>query len=564
MLEKKNSKSVYKVKTYCDVPVTMRDGVVIYVDIFRPDTDGKFPALVAISPYGKEMQSLPIPPMPSEAPLYNISIEAGDPEYLVSRGYVMMITDERGIGKSGGEYTGWMSKQEAEDGYDMVEWIAQQPWCDGNVGMVGISYFGCIQPIVAAEKPPHLKAIMPYNAPADFYRECAYHGGTLQSFFFHLYRNCIRGNTVSVTAQQNTPEEFERLVEGLKSNPDIRMYPDYYNVVSNYRWSPCFFDVIANPEDGPFYWERSAYTKYDKINIPCYCGSGWWAYAHMHLRGAFQNYLGIDAPKKLFINRPVVFDRPMPQKYNEEVIRWYDYWLKGEDTGIMDEPPINIFVRGDNRWRFEYEWPLKRAKWTKFYLHDWQRLTPLLDEFPSKPACFTQRPLDETYTIESVSYFTEPMSEDMEITGPIALYMYASISADDTNWMVGLIDVAPDNSEVDLSRGWLKASHRAIDESKSEVWEPYHPHVNPTPVVSGEIYEYAISLSPISNVFKAGHRIKLKISNMDHSRIPFPLSIGSTHLPYHMCSSNTVTHKIYHDLEHPTHLLLPIIPRNSG
>ncbi len=138
MLEKKNSKSVYKVKTYCDVPVTMRDGVVIYVDIFRPDTDGKFPALVAISPYGKEMQSLPIPPMPSEAPLYNISIEAGDPEYLVSRGYVMMITDERGIGKSGGEYTGWMSKQEAEDGYDMVEWIAQQPWCDGNVGMVGI------------------------------------------------------------------------------------------------------------------------------------------------------------------------------------------------------------------------------------------------------------------------------------------------------------------------------------------------------------------------------------------------------------------------------------------
>ncbi len=563
MVEKETAQATCQVKSEEDVFVKMRDGVTLAVDIFRPDAEGKFPALLAMSPYGKEIQSLPIPPMPPEAPLYSVPIEAGDPEYLVSRGYVLIIVDERGIGKSGGEYDGWMSRQEAEDGYDLVEWIAQQPWCDGNVGMVGISYFGCLQLHVAAEQPPHLKAIMPFNAPADFYRECAYHGGILQSFFFHLYRNCIRGNTVSVTAKQKSPEEFEHLVKELRKNPDIRMYPDFYNVVVNYRWSPCFFDVIVNPTDGSFYWERSAYTRYDKIKIPCYFGSGWWAYAHMHLRGAFQNYLGINAPKKLFINQPVVFDRPLPQAYNEEVIKWYDYWLKGKNTGIMDEPPVKIFVMGDNQWRFEKEWPLARTQWSKYYLRDWNRLTLETGEFPSRPACFTQKPLEETYDIQSVSYVTEPMNEDTEVTGPMSLYLYASIDTDDTNWMVGLSDVAPDGSEVDLSRGWLKASHRAFDESKSKPWLPYHPHTNPEPVVPGEIYEYAIEISPISNMFKIGHCIKLKISCMDHSRIPFPLSIGSTHLPYHMCSSRTTTHKIYHDREHPSHLLLPIISRKG-
>ena len=561
MAKEETSKSTYKLKLEEDVFIPMRDGVTLCTDIFRPDATGKFPALLALSPYGKEIQSLPIPPMPPEAPLYSVSVEAGDPQYIVSRGYAFIVPDERGIGKSGGEYDGWMSRQEAEDGYDLVEWIARQPWCDGNVGMVGISYFGCTQLHVAAERPPHLIAIMPFNAPADFYRECAYHGGMLQAFFYNLYRNCIRGNVISVTARQKSSEDLEQLVKELRSNPDLRMYPDYYNVAVNYRWSPCFFDILANPSDGPFYWERSASTKYERIKIPSYCGSGWWAFAHMHLRGVFQNYLGINAPKKMFVNQPVVFDRPLPQSYNEEVIKWYDYWLKGIDTGIMDEPPIKLFVMGDNKWRFEKEWPLARTQWTKYYLRDWKRLSLETDEFPSRPACFTQKPLEETYDIQSVVYMTESMSCDMEVTGPLAMYFYASIDTDDTNWMIGISDVAPDGSEVDLSRGWLKASHRAIDKKKSKPWLPYHPHINPEPVAPGQIYEYAIEISPVSNVFKVGHRLKLKVSCMDHVRIPFPHSMGSTHLPHHMCSSKTTTHKIYHDKEHPSHLLLPVIPR---
>lgn len=556
-----DTKSQYGLKAERNVLVKMRDGDSLAADIFRPDLEGKFPALVSVSPYGKEKQSLPIPPQVPEAPLYNPGIEAGDPEYLVSRGYAHVIADLRGSGKSEGEYRGWMSRQEAEDGHDLVEWVASQPWCDGNVGMSGISYYGAIQLSVAAQQPPHLKAIMPFNAPADFYRECTHHGGIVQTFFLHLYGNSIRANAVSVTLKDEPPDKVKLLVEAASADPDIRMYPDICAIVENPKRIPCFFDVLVNPTDGPFYWERSAYPHYAKIRIPCYFSSGWWAYAHMHLRGVIQNYLGIDAPKKLMINRPTVLECPLPREFNEETVRWYDYWLKGIDTGIMDEPPIKIFVCGANHWRFEHEWPLRRTRWTKYYLRRWQRLGTEPELSPGRPDCFVQQPPDETLAINSVNYVTPPMSEDVEVTGPIVLNLYASIDAEDTNWIVALKDVAPDGSELELSRGWLKASHREIDESKSAPWGPYHPHTKPEPVAPGEIVDYAIELSPISNVFKASHRIKIAIASMDHAKalVP-PPAIGSSHLPYHICSSRTTLHRIFHDEAYPSHLLLPVIP----
>lgn len=564
MTKKIGSKPIHKVKSEKDVSVRMRDGVNLVVDVFRPAADGKFPALLAISPYGKDKMSLPSAIQPHEAPLYNPGTEAGDPQYIASRGYAHIIADVRGMGKSEGAYRGWMSKQESQDGYDLVEWIAQQSWCDGNIGMVGISYFGTIQLSVAAEQPPHLKAIMPFNAPADFYRESTHHGGIIQTFFHRLYGTSVTGNSVSVTINDRPVEESKRLLEAAKADPDIKMYPDIYNLLASPRRMPCFLDIVVNSTDGPFYWERSAYTRYDKIKIPFYASSGWWAYAHMHLRGAFQNYLGIDAPKKLMIDRQAVMERPLPPTYNEEVIRWYDYWLKGIDTGIMNEPPIKLFVMGENKWRFEKEWPLARTEWTKYYLHCWQRLSPEPETTPGRPDCFVQQPPDETATIQSVKFLTPPLSDDMELTGPLALYLHASIDTEDTNWIVALKDLAEDGKEIELNRGFLRASHRVIDESKSKPWLPYHPHLKPEPVVPGQIYEYAIELSPMSNLFKAGHCIKLEITSMDHHLAPVaPLSIGQVHMPYHICSSNTTLHRIYHDLEHQSYILLPVIPRKG-
>ena len=182
-----------------DVRVPMRDGCELSVDVFRPDDDGPGPALLGMSPYGKEIQSLAIAPQPVQSPVYRRSIEAGDPAILTGAGYAHVIADVRGIGKSGGVYRGWMSAEEGRDGHDLVEWIAAQPWCDGNVGMVGVSYYGAVQLNVAANQPPHLKAIMPWNAPADFYREATHHGGIRQIFMWILYGLGIRGTTAVTT-----------------------------------------------------------------------------------------------------------------------------------------------------------------------------------------------------------------------------------------------------------------------------------------------------------------------------------------------------------------------------
>lgn len=550
----------YKMIEERDVMVAMRDGVKTAVDIFRPDAKGKFPALIGLSPYGKGMQSLTVPPLPARSPVYERAIEAGDPEFLVGNGYVHIIGDVRGSGGSEGVYRGWMSKQEAEDGYDLVEWAAAQPWCDGKVGMVGISYYGTIQLTVAALQPPHLKAIMPWNAVADYYREATHHGGILQSFYQWLYSQKIGAEkSVSIFREGLSPEEFKKAVEKAKQDPDLRMYPELFTIVDCPGKLPCYFDAIMYKEDGPYYWERSPYTMYDKIKIPFHASSGWWAYAHQHLSGTFRHYWGIDAPKKILIFGKADTLCPLPREYNEEAIRWYDYWLKGKNTGIMDEPPIKIFVMGKNEWRFEKEWPLARTKWTKYYMRRWEGLSTDPEDAEGKPDAFVQQPPEEANQIQSVKYLTPVLPKDLEITGPIAFYFYASIDQEDTNWFISLKDVAETGREVELTKGHLKASHRALDLEKSKPYLPYHPHVNPEKVTPGKVYEYAIGLAPTCNVFRAGHQIKLEITSMDFGRGDIALTI-SAHYPYHLCSSKTTLHKIYHDPERPSHLLLPVIP----
>ena len=548
-----------------DVMVPMRDNVKVAVDVFRPDDGGKFPALLAMSPYGKGIQSMTIPAQPQESPIHHTPIEAGSPEYLASRGYVHVIADVRGIGWSEGEYRGWMSEQEAQDGHDIIEWIAEQPWCDGNVGMVGISYFGTVQLVVAAQQPPHLKAIMPWNAPADFYRESTHHGGMLQTFFHYLYiQRICADNSISVTAKEKSKEELRKLVDELKADPDLKINPELFTYVDNPGKAPCLFDILANPEDGPYYWERSPNRMYDRIKVPFYARSGWWAYAHMHLVGAFHNYNGIDAPKKLEIDAPVVEIRPLPDEYNEEVLRWYDYWLKGMDTGIMDEDPIRFFVNGAGEWQTEKEWPLARTDWTKMYLRRWNKLSEEPEEAAGKPDAFVQQPPDETLELSSILFETEKFEENTEMTGPAAIYLYGSIDQVDGNWIISVRDVAPDGKQVELTKGFLKASHREVDEEKSKPYEPYHPHVNPQPVEPGKVEKYSIGLAPLSNIFKAGHKMRLVISSMDHARARdydlAPESLGRTHSPWHLGSSLTTLHKVFHDEEHPSHLLLPIIP----
>lgn len=542
-----------------DTWIPARDGVRLAADVFLPDDAGPHPALVALSPYGKEIQSLPIPPQPPTSPAYWREVEAGDPAYLTDAGYAHVIVDLRGTGKSEGSYRGWMSSDEATDAYDAIEWAAAQDWCDGSVGMAGVSYFGAIQLAAAALQPPHLKAIMPFNAPADYYREGSHHGGILHTFFDFIYMVFARGRAESDVVAGSSPEELAELVDRLTADPDLAMYAGLFNTAANPDRSPLFFDLLANPLDGPFYWERSAYRDYDKIKIPFYTGSGWWAYAHMHLRGAFEHYKGIDAPGKLYIESRVEADAPMDEAYNAELVRWYDHWLKGVDNGIMDEPPIKLHVRGAG-WRHEHEWPLPQTEWVRLHLRRDGGLTRDPDPGGGDPDVFVQPPIVEDHRVATCDYLTEPLREEVELIGPSALTLHASIDSTDTNWMASVIDVAPDGREVELTRGFLKASHREVDEERSQPWQPYHPHTASDPVEPGRIYEYRLGLSPLASVFGKGHRVKVSIGCLDHSMWPpRDLELGADHQPWHVCRGATVSHSIQRGPEYPSALLLPLV-----
>ena len=320
-----------------------------------------------------------------------------------------------------------------------------------------------------------------------------------------------------------------------------------------YEKNPWMLDLLLHPNDGTFYRERSAYDKYDQIKAPCYVLACWYEWA-VHLPGAFDAHLKLDVPKKLMITANMA-TRPWHQE-QDIVLRWHDHWLKGIDTGIMEEPPITIFVMGANEWRHETEWPLARTRWTEFYLRQnggLSQLPPTVEENPDNDSFVNtpwQRERDETPCLK---YTTDEFSKDVEVTGPIALYLHASLSTDDANWMVVINDIHPHGSITPVSKGWLKASHREIDETKSKSYLPFHPHTRGIPVEPEKIYEYAIEMGATSNLFKAGHRLQFIIKGQDN-----PWDDGA--ITYHASNMRETVHTVHHSVTHPSYLLLPVIP----
>lgn len=572
-------KSMVKEK---DVAVAMRDGVDLSVDVYRPDAPGKFPALLAFAIYNKDLQGPDVaeqlPPQPAWASLWAGLLEAGDTKFFVSRGYVHVIGSPRGIGKSGsGGSREW-------DCYDLIEWIAKQPWCDGNVGMVGISGFGAEQLMVAKQQPPALKAIFPFDprgayGPAGGFRD-EHPGGMLHLFRYLIgHFSAFHGHR---GAPGDLPPERDKLWRAAMDNPDYKIHPHVYNVVAQKgQHMPPYFDLLLNPYDSVAAVERSE-AEFEKVKVPTYTGSGWYAYTYKtHLNGAQNWFRELSAPKKMLLTGPAHLERPF-HSFHDEVLRWHDHWLKGIDTGVMDEPPVRYWVMGENAWRTATQWPPKDTQWTKLYLNSWGRLRaePFMelsvdDELP--PDSFVQMPITQTNTVARLRYMTDPLPYDVLLAGPAVLNLFAAIDQDDTNWIVTLKDVGPDGSvrsaregerdvpaglpERELTRGWLKASHRALDPKRSRPERPWHPLTREAqkPVEPGKVEEYAIEIMATANLFRKGHRICIDIAAMD-----VPTGIGGAtnaeYIPYHICSSKTVLHHIYHDAKRPSHLLLPIVP----
>ena len=567
------SQPVHSLQMEYDVMVPMRDGVRLGVDITRPQENGKFPALLAISAYGKNLQrlSLTIPPQARPSALWDGGIEAGDIQYIVSRGYGHVVADVRGTGLSEGELRGFINNHggdgDGKDIYDLVEWIAKQPWCNGNVGMCGISYFASVQLLGAAENPPHLKAIFCNGGHYDLY-DFAYHGGIL----WLMPRAAQEGrggdsgiavrNVASRTKKELSPEEYKRRIEERLKDPDVRNWPNLVHVLNYPETHEAWLDFVLNPYDGPFYDDGNPISGAHKIKIPVYFQTKWgrgWV-----VDGTIEAFQTVKGKKKLDLQPlPPMQERPF-HEFHEEMIRWYDHWLKGIDTGIMDEPTFRIFVEGSRQWRAEKEWPLARTEWTKFYLRPRSVLSTeaeALDTESAPPDGFYQAPLTVTPQVQTLVWKTAPMLEDVEFTGPGAFYLHASIDNDDTNFIVKIYDVDPGGHKAQIAAGYLKASHRELDEKKTTPWRPHHPHTRSIPIKPGAVNEYAIQIYSFSNVFLAGHRMQLELSSIE----PFDDAHASLLPPdsQHLPSGRATTHKIFRDASHPSHLLLPLIPSKS-
>ena len=557
-----------KTKELKDIFIPMRDGVKLACDIYYPDADGKFPALIAFQAFGKNHEDLQFrfPPQARPSQLWDGGLEGGNTSYLVARGYGHVVVDARGTGDSEGDYYGVMGSGrggEGRDIYDVIEWIAQQPWCDGNVGMIGISYLAAMQVLAAGEHPPHLRAIFPEGGHFDMYEMC-YQGGIM----WMMPRAFMEGRggdsgivlkkRMSFMKQTLSKQEFDRRIQERLNDPDIKAYPTFHQILKYPEFSPLWLDFVLNPCDGPFYTKAKPANNFDKIKIPVHMGCQWgrgWV-----VDGTISGFLSLKGPKKLVLrSAPPMQERPFHQ-FHDEIVRWYDHWLKGIDSGIMDEPPIKLFVHGINEWRFENEWPLSRTKWTKFYLRTRHRLLPEPEPFDTEvvpPDGFYQAPLTVTNTVGSVKYRTPALRENTEITGPCALYLHASIDTDDTNWLVRICDIDPHNNRSVVTTGWLKASLREIDNAASQPWAPHHPYMRSIPVPPGRIVEYPIKVYPFSNVFKKGHSIELEVRSVESESDVDP---GMPPEGGHLNSGRATTHKIFRDKAHPSYLLLPVIP----
>jgi uncharacterized protein len=545
--------------------IPMRDGVELAVDAYHGEADTPRPALIAMSAYGKELQALALtlPPQRRPSPMWDGCIEAGDIARVVAEGYVHVIGDMRGTGDSGGEMIGnynFGGVSQGQDLYDVIEWVAAQPWCDGNIGMIGISYFGSMQVLAAAERPPHLKAIFVSGGHFDFY-ETTYHGGIL--WFMPRAAREGRGgdsgiaHTTVRSRMQETypPDELAALVAKRLQDPDVAAWPNLVHVLRYPRNRELWFDIVMNELDGDWYEERNPITLAANIEIPVHLqidqGRGWTVDGHIEL------FRALKGPKKLDIGSyPPMQSRPWVEEH-DRMFRWYEYWLKGIDNGIMDEPAVQVFVEGSREVVTAGQWPPRDIEHRSLYLRPRGKISatpePMGPEHAA-PDGFYQAPLTVTDTVETLSWATAPFEQDTELIGTGAAHLFAEIDQPDTNFILRLWDAAPDGSRQLITSGYLKASHRELDGRTTE-GDPYHPHTRAVPVQPGRIEEYVLRLYPFASTFRPGHRLVAELSSDE------PLADAHNALlppdAFHLPVGRPVTHKIYRDALHPSRLVLP-------
>jgi putative CocE/NonD family hydrolase len=578
----KYSAEQFEVKATRGNRAAMRDGVRLSVDVFQPKSDGRFPAILIITPYGNN-------------PGYQ---KRGT--WFAQRGYVVAVADSRGRFDSEGEWDPFDPKHKT-DGYDLVEWLAKQPWCDGKVGMMGLSYMGWTQWWTATQAPPSLKAIVPEVAPPDQFYNLPYQNGVLQGVMLD-WAGAMAGRVGQIIG----PGPYGGFASSERRLSDYMQLPYLkLNEIRGALDAPWFEKWIRGHTASDPYWRGIAYQtpqSYAKVAVPSLAVSGWF---DGDANGSPMNYL---AMKKYGATpdarRPRLVIGPWPHIFNQNrkvgafdygadavinwdgyVCRWFDHWLKGIDNGVMNDAPVHVFVMGRNKWSAEQDWPLPQTRWTKYYLHSKGHAntasgdgvlstTPpasgdaASDSYvydPAKPTLsdFTSGHIEDgaVDTRKSASgpgvlvYTTPPLDEEVEVTGPITAKLYAATSARDTDWMVRLIDVQPDGFSAMLCEGLMRARHRDPDHSGT-----FNP-AKLSLIEPNQVYEYTIDFwRATANAFAKGHRIRVEISSSYFPLYLRNLNTGADNIGLET-TSVVATQKVMHTTEQASHIVLPVIPQ---
>ena len=574
-------------KVETNVAATMRDGTTLYADVYRPDGPGPFPTILQRTPYDKTA---------------GLAAQMLDPMKAAKAGFALIIQDTRGRFTSGGEFNCFID--DINDGYDTVEWAAAQPWSSGKVGMIGASYVGATQWLCAITRPPHLVAIAPNVTASNYHDGWTYQGGAFELGFNASWTllQLTLANFKTHSGVRSIPQarqaELVKSVDGMTDaflHLPLKDMPQLSGGLADY-----YFDWLAHPSFDDYWKKLCIEDQHSNVSTPALNIGGWY---DIFLGGTIRNYLGMreNAATEEARNGQKLIIGPwqhssrgtsmagshyfgvaadsMALGLDEIHLRWFNQWLKGEDTGMLDEPPVRIFVMGDDVWRDENEWPLARAQTTSYYLHSGGNANTLhgdgslSPEAPGDeaPDVFLYNPANPVPTrggqlccnpyfassgafdqneIEARSdvlvYSTPTLERDVEVTGPITVTLWAATSATDTDFTAKLVDVCEDGCARNLTDGIIRARYR---ESMSD----------PSLVEPGRAYCYTIDLWATSNVFKAGHKIRLEVSSSNFPRFDRNTNTGG------VIAEDTelkpAVQTILHDAAHPSHVSLPIVPR---
>ena len=504
-----------------DVIIEMDDGLELRADVFRPVNEGRYPVILSYGPYAKGLAFQEGYPsawrrMAAEHPDVTAGStnkyqnwEVVDPEKWVPEDYTCVRVDSRGCGRSPG-YVDHFSPRETQDFAACIEWAGEQSWSNGKVGISGVSYYGINQWQVAAMQPRHLAAMCIWEGAADWYRDMTHHGGILSTFWANWYDMQVK--TVQYGLGKRGPKSrvTGQLVCGSETLTDKELADNR-----------CAFgdDIFAHPLDDEYHRARS--PNWDRVTTP-FLSAGNWGGQGLHLRGNFEGFTRAASTRKWLEAHGLEHWTEFYTDYGVQLQkRFFGYFLKGEDNDWKTQAPVQLKVRRVDGFveRSEDDWPIPRTQWTRFYLTaDGTSLTVTPPSDEGRISFAAQG--------EGVTFFSAPLAADIEITGPAACKLRISSSTADADLFLVLRVFDPDGKEIvfqgaidpctPIGQGWLRASHRKLDEALSQPWRPYHSHAELQPLTPGVPVDLDIEIWPTSLVIPAGYRIALSVRGKDY------------------------------------------------